>query len=68
LAQAHVHSRDVEQACQELAVAAALAQRTWSARSVATIRTARAELSDHDHEPLVRDLDESVAVLRHVAA
>ena len=60
-AQTHLHSGDLDLACQELTTATELVQRTGSTRSISTIREARHAMSPHDTEPMVRQLDQALA-------
>jgi len=67
-AQTHLHSGELNLACEELTTAAALVERTGSTRSISTIREARRAMAAHDREPVVREFDRTLArVLDRVA-
>lgn len=59
--QTHFHSGNLDAACEELATAAGLAERTGSTRSINTIRGARQQMSMYDAEPVVREFDQTLA-------
>lgn len=57
-AEIYLHDNELESACHELSTAAGLARHTGSVHALETIRTARLGMSPHDHEALVRELDD----------
>jgi len=60
-AQSHLHSGDLNMACEELTTAAELAGRIGSTRSISTIHEARRTMSKHDGERVVREFDRTLA-------
>ncbi|MGQ0773322.1 MAG: hypothetical protein ACT4NY_02715 [Pseudonocardiales bacterium] len=62
-AETYLHDNELEPACHELRTAADLARHTGSAHALETIRAARLNMSSHDHEALVRELDDHLRVL-----
>lgn len=64
-AQTHLHTDDLDLACDDLHTAADLACRTGSVRAIHTIRSARKAMSRYDREPRVQKLDRHLA---HLAA
>ena len=62
-AETYLYDNELEPACHELRTAADLALGTCSVRSLETIRTARLEMSSHDHEAPVQELDDHLRAL-----
>lgn len=67
-AEAHMHTNELEMACDSLHVAAELAHQTGSVRSIHTIRGARQGMARHSADPRVKKLDRHLADLTSLVA